>query len=631
MERGISRRDALKGLGAAATVFSLPAPLPGVFVSSPSGPVRLGVIADLHGGLAVDAETRLDTFLDAMSRRQCDALLQLGDFAFPNAQHQSFADKFNSAHDVPVHVIGNHEFDFNLTREDCITAWGIENAYYTRDVSGVRLIVLDGNEAGSPDYRGGYPSYIGPGQTSWLEEQLEISPIPVVILCHQPLAGRLAIDNAVEIQNLISRFNDRVLLCMNGHSHVDCLLQVGGVNYLHINSASYYWVGGDTRMAYYRDPLFTCVTIDPEKSEIEIASSVSSWRNGTPASIGYFDRDNAPPETIVRPLIRQRIIAGQTVATPSAHDAGAEHLKVMTWNIWGRLNEDPRYTVNDSTARQRTIEIIRESGADVIAMIETYGSAETIAGELGFHFYTPDSDANLCIFSRYPLSEFGPLEGLSAFSFIAATVTLPAGLKVRLYNIWLTSSGRHIVEIKNNELSDSEFDSGDDVRFEQLSRFLEHADLSRHLANAGQTPVLVAGDFNCVSHLDHTVGTRHSGLNHRRVLACRASKAMRRAGFADTYREANPDVLESTLGHTWTTVGRGFVYEEGNGFVPVEVNPAPEYRDPYARIDFIYSCGAALQPVASAVIARHRLEDTRSFPEFPSDHAAVLTTFAVEN
>lgn len=636
-----TRRTALKSIGATcAASISLPAKLFSALHCS-GKPIRLGVIADLHGGFAVDAETRLDAFLEAMAGKDCDALIQLGDFAYPNQKHQSYADKFNAAHDQTIHVIGNHEFDHGLTRDDCFRAWGIETAYFARDLEGFRMLVLDGNEKGSPDYQGGYHSYIGDQQKNWLTAELKATDRPVVILCHQPLAGNSAIDNATKIQELLAQHKDKIVLCIHGHSHVDSLLQVDGVNYLHVNSASYYWVGGETRMAYYKDPLFTTITIDPSKLTVEVESQTSSWAGESPATIGYFDRDDAPPETIVTPAIRGRLVKvrGRNPLVVSAKgpepkilnkiQEDESSLKVMTWNIWGRLNQDPRYTVDNKTARQRTIEIIFESGADVIAMIETYGSAADIAKALKFHHYTPAADANLCIFSRYPLTDIEPLNGLSPFSFIAATATLPGGQQIRVYDIWLTSSGRHIVEIKNKKLSDQDFCAGDDVRFEMLDKFLEHEDLKRHLDNSESVPVIVAGDFNCVSHLDHTVGTRHSKLNKSRVLPIKVSKAMHKAGFEDTYRQSNPDIFDSTLGHTWTTVGMGYVYKDGKGFVPVEENPEPEYRNPYARIDYIYAMGSRMKPVNSAVITNHPSQSTRSFPEFPSDHAAVITEFHI--
>lgn len=224
-----TRRTVLKTIGATCAAFSLPGEM---FASlrTANSPIRLGVIADLHGGLAVDADERLDAFLDAMADKDCHALIQLGDFAYPNQKHQSYADKFNAAHDSTIHVIGNHEFDLGLTRADCQKAWGIESAYYSRDLDGLRLLVLDGNEKGSPDYQGGYHSYVGNQQKNWLAAELKATDRPVVILSHQPLAGDSAIDNATEIQQLLTQHKDKIVLCINGHSHVDSLLQVDGVN-----------------------------------------------------------------------------------------------------------------------------------------------------------------------------------------------------------------------------------------------------------------------------------------------------------------------------------------------------------------------------------------------------------------
>lgn len=301
----LTRRAMLRAVGAS----TLTLPLPTRWMAKPSrdkNVVRMGMIADLHGGLAIDARQRLDDFLAAMKTTKCDALVQMGDFAYPNKKHQEFADKFNAAHDQTIHVIGNHEFDYGLKRSDCFKAWGIESAYYRRDLKGLRLLVLDGNETGSPTHQGGYPSYVGPKQQEWLKSELEAADRPVIILSHQPLAGRIAINNATEIQRLLGEFRDKILICFNGHSHVDSLQQVSGVSYLHVNSASYYWVGGKTRMLYYKDALFTVMTVDFSKGTLTVEARSSKWQNDSPEAIGYFDRPNAPPKKIVTPEIRGR-------------------------------------------------------------------------------------------------------------------------------------------------------------------------------------------------------------------------------------------------------------------------------------------------------------------------------------
>ena len=612
-----NRRVVLKTMGSVGMSLTLPLSVTQAKnLRQPNKEVRLGVIADLHGGLAVDADERLQAFLNHMGRVSCDGLVQLGDFAFPNAEHQLFADKFNSAHSNTIHVIGNHEFDFGLTREDCYQAWDITSSYYSQDIGEIRVLVLDGNESGSPNHQGGYPSFIGSVQKAWLQSQLEQSSKPTLILSHQPLAGTSSIDNATEIQNLLSRFSDKILLCLNGHSHVDNYQQVKNVGYLHINSASYYWVGGKTRMAYYRSPLFTVLTIDPATSTIQIEAKTTDWKSKSPKALGYFKEPNRPPENIVTPQIRP-------------HHISKNDLRVMTWNIWGRLNEDPKYSLAGKTARQRTYDIIRESNADIIAMIETYGSAAELAAELGFHHHTSDTDANLCIFSRYPLSNISLLNGLNPFSFLAATVTLPGGQNIRVYDIWLTSGGRHIVGIKDPNLSDDEFSRGDDLRYDHLKQLLDHPTFQSDLANADKTPLILAGDFNCVSHLDHNPKTKQLGINHQRNLDIKVSKAMQQLGFTDTYRATHPEITPQTLGHTWTTVGPDYKYKEGEGFVPAGDSPEPKFRDPYARIDYIYCKGSALKPVRSSVLTHHPTESKAMFPAFPSDHAAVITNFAI--
>ncbi len=610
-----NRRTAIKTLGAlGASLVAVPESW--ARLAELNAPLKLGVIADLHGGLAADASDRLDAFLQAMKTEKCDALVQLGDFAYPNAKHQAYADTLNAAHQQTLHVIGNHEFDYGLKREDCYQAWGIENSYYGRDVGEIRILVLDGNDTGSPTHGGGYPAYIGEKQRQWLESELERTTKPVLILSHQPLAGGSAVDNASEMQELLGRFRAKILLCLNGHSHIDSLLVEQGVAYLHINSASYFWVGGKTRMAYYADPLFTTVTLDPETATINVASTSSRWKAQSPKELGYFDRKGRPPEAVVTPRIRP-------------HHVSRSELNVMTWNIWGRLNQDPRYSIDGETSRQRTIEIIRQSGADVVAMIETYGSAADIAAELGFHHHTTAEDANLCILSRYPLTDVELLKGLNPFSFLAATVNMPGGQPVRVYDIWLTSGGRHIVEIKNDSVSDEEFARGDDNRDEHLQQLLEHPVFQRDLQAADTVPLIVAGDFNCVSHLDYTEATRAAGLNHSRVLPIKASASMQSLGFVDTYRAAHPKIAADSLGHTWTTVGKDYVYESGQGFVPVTEHPRPEYQDPYTRIDYIYAMGEALEVVDSQVLTRHPAYPQRRFPAFPSDHAAVVTRFRI--
>jgi len=307
-----------------------------------------------------------------------------------------------------------------------------------------------------------------------------------------------------------------------------------------------------------------------------------------------------------------------------------DSLSVMAWNIWGKLNEDPRYTVKGKTARERTIDILKENKADIICMLETYGSASDIANALGYHYCTPDPEANLAIFSRYPLSDAGSLRSLSSFSFIGATAELPSGRKIRIYDIWLTCAGCDVSKLRNRNTADQMIVSWDVERKGMLDQFLRHADVEKHIANR-DIPVIVAGDFNSLSHLDYTEETRNDGLNYGRVLPISVSQTMEAHGFTDTYRMVHPKVTKETLGYTWTTVGLGYHWEPEKAFFPVEKNPAPEDRGLFCRIDFIYCAGSTLKPTSSRTIIHHSSNHDRCFPEFPSDHAAVLTIFGPDS
>jgi calcineurin-like phosphoesterase family protein len=288
-------------------------------------PVRIGVIADLHHDIMHDGITRLQAFIERMSIDEPDAILQLGDFAFPRASNAKVIDLFNGAHDRALHVIGNHDMDAGLTRQDCMDVWGIPAPHYVRKIGGLHLLVLDGNDAGSPSYTGGYASYVGDEQVAWLKAQLDSIDGPIIVASHQPLAGVSAVDNADEIQSILGDSSDKVILAINGHTHMDEMLRVHGVTYLHVNSASYKWVGGKyghesypkaihdahpsiSRTCPYRDPLFATLTIDPATATIRVVGAMSSWVGPSPEELDVPLPAGLTAGEQVSPRIRDRRI-----------------------------------------------------------------------------------------------------------------------------------------------------------------------------------------------------------------------------------------------------------------------------------------------------------------------------------
>ena len=318
-----SRRDFLRTTGAVATSIILPCHVMGSLATIEK-PVKLGMIADLHQDVMHDGPARLQAFLDAMQEEQPDALLQLGDFAYPTKNNEAVTRAFADAHDRALHVLGNHEIDGGHSFDEVAKLWGMKGRYYTENVNGLDLIVLDGNEK-PENHKGGYPAHIGEKQLEWLAKQLKTLKGPILVICHQPLAGPSSIDNAQAVQTLLNSAADRVLLAVNGHTHIDHVARAGKIPCLHVNSASYQWVGGSYRnrsypaevhsrfrwIEYtcpYRDRLFTTLTVDPASGRIDVRGRESQWVGKSPSQLGVAAKPDLKDGREICPKIRSRRI-----------------------------------------------------------------------------------------------------------------------------------------------------------------------------------------------------------------------------------------------------------------------------------------------------------------------------------
>ena len=317
------RRDFIRTTGVVATSVILPRQVMASLANIKT-PIKLGMIADLHQDVMHDGPARLKAFLDAMKEEKPDALLQLGDFAYPTKKNEMVTKAFEKAHPMPLHVLGNHEIDDGHSFDEVAKLWGMKGRYYTENVNGLELIVLDGNE--KPEkHKGGYPAHIGEKQLEWLAEQLKTLKGPILVISHQPLAGPSSIDNAKEVQALLNAAADKVLLAINGHTHIDHVARAGKFSCLHVNSASYKWVGGSYRnksypaevhskfpwVEYtcpYRDSLFTTLAIDPANGRIDVKGRESRWVGKSPSQLGIAAKPDLTDGKEICPKIRSRRI-----------------------------------------------------------------------------------------------------------------------------------------------------------------------------------------------------------------------------------------------------------------------------------------------------------------------------------
>lgn len=297
----MDRRKFIKGTTISCMAFSLPNMAWSAFKDA-SDPIRIGLITDLHQDIMHDGLQRMQAFVEEVRIQQPDAIMQLGDFAYPGEKNKEVIQLFNEAHEQSLHVIGNHDTDAGYTTDQCLSYWGMPGRYYVKEIKGIHFIILDGNEKGSSIHTGGYASYIGKEQQSWLVEQLKTLNGPMVIVSHQPLLGPAEIDNADEIQNILTAAKEKILFAINGHTHIDMLLEKEGIPYVHLNSASYLWVGKDYRhqsyseeiheaypwISYtcpYKDSLFAFMTIDPKTGTVTIKGKTSEWQGESPQEL----------------------------------------------------------------------------------------------------------------------------------------------------------------------------------------------------------------------------------------------------------------------------------------------------------------------------------------------------------
>jgi UDP-2,3-diacylglucosamine pyrophosphatase LpxH len=295
-----------------SVAFSVPWSLPLLAADGASRKVRIGLIADVHKDLVPDADDRLKAFLAAMDEAKADAVLQLGDFCQPLAANREFADWFNSFTGAKYHVLGNHDMDGGFKREQTMAFYGMPARYYSFDLGACHFIVLDANDR-PPGWKGGYPAFIAADQVAWLRRDLEKTKLNTFIFSHQSLERPSCIANQEEVRAVLeaARMPDgkrKVAACFNGHWHIDHSRVINGIPYIHVNSASYYYMLPKWKkdrvdpelakkasiFAYsagYARPLFTLLEIDPAGGSFSMRGMKSEWLGPSPQELGYSSAD----------------------------------------------------------------------------------------------------------------------------------------------------------------------------------------------------------------------------------------------------------------------------------------------------------------------------------------------------
>jgi endonuclease/exonuclease/phosphatase family metal-dependent hydrolase len=271
------------------------------------------------------------------------------------------------------------------------------------------------------------------------------------------------------------------------------------------------------------------------------------------------------------------LVAILSVALGAA-PASAEPLTVMTFNVWyGGVQVDfPQIGA-----------AIRRADADIVGLQEPEGNIRAIARSAGL----PYVDESLHLISRYPL--YAAQRGGIRFAYAALrTREVVAITNVHLpsspYGPELQRDGKSRRAILQNE------------RVTRLSGLKPYLPPLSRLSDAG-VPTFLTGDFNSPSHLDE-------------ASPWPVSRALARAGFRDSYREAYPDAA-ARPGLTWTA-----------GTPP----PRIRKKETLDRIDWVMARGPATTMSSSLVGELGGPDVDVGLERWGSDHRAVASTFDVD-
>lgn len=275
-------------------------------------PIRFGLIADIHKNHFPDVDQRLEAFMKRVEIEKPDFILSLGDFCFSFPENEAFAGRFAGSGVPAFHVLGNHELDKN-SKSEAVSFLGMPAPYYSVDVKGYHLVILDPNfiysdrkfidyEKGNYFKHGVSVSYVNDAQCEWLRADLEATTLPTFLFSHQSLMhDNGGIPNRAYIKEILKQANEKAIRngqgkkvfgCFNGHHHRDGYRSLDDIHYFSINSVSYFYAGYKVPVRFepevytqfrsldksipYKDPLFSFVSIDAAGT-LSLQGTESEW------------------------------------------------------------------------------------------------------------------------------------------------------------------------------------------------------------------------------------------------------------------------------------------------------------------------------------------------------------------
>lgn len=221
--------------------------------------LTFAIAADFHAPDIPGGEERLTSFIKTAQDANADFIIELGDFCRLDSASKVYRDLWASFDGPAYHVIGNHDMD-SYTPDEYVEGMGMPGRYYSFDQGNFHFIVMDGNNLYDGEEYRHYSranyyvdmkmrEFADPEQLEWLKKDLASTDKKCVLFSHQSIEKVMA--NGADVRKILEDENERagfkkVVLAFSGHSHSNYTMDINGITYMQINSASYVWIDEPT-------------------------------------------------------------------------------------------------------------------------------------------------------------------------------------------------------------------------------------------------------------------------------------------------------------------------------------------------------------------------------------------------
>lgn len=313
--------------------------------------IKFAVFADLHLGITPTAFDKFKQLYEDLSGRDVDFVIQLGDlvvarpwieeyykdpesFVMPeewakeaksleyHKEYYQQALEVLKALPGMYNVLGNHDHD--RADKQYLMKWlSMPNPYYCFTVKGFDLVVLDSNNYYVGDEfipydrqnymkdkrEGKHLDALGAEQLEWLRKTLAANNNPALLFAHAPMdTGIYEREEFAAILREARERGKKIIMCANGHSHIDSLNKVDGVYYWEVNCVIYrflsralepvHYYGEELSARYpnirfgapYTEPLYAYVTVR-EDGYVKIEGRVAEYMHPTPEERGFVNNN----------------------------------------------------------------------------------------------------------------------------------------------------------------------------------------------------------------------------------------------------------------------------------------------------------------------------------------------------